>query len=142
MATSKTLTPTNVTISIPEFTDQPDQRVNSNCIDKLSDAVNALNSKFTTQGEDILGNGHIKIYKSGNVVTIFFWWATKAEVTGATLAAKYRPQTTAYYPIVALLNGSTYAIDVLQITNNGGMAFPVMNASAITNVFSAVTYVV
>lgn len=47
MATSKTLTPTNVTISIPEFTDQPDQRVNSNCIDKEADAINALSAKFT-----------------------------------------------------------------------------------------------
>lgn len=46
MATSKTLTPTNVTIQIPEFTDQPDQRVNSNCIDKEADAINAL---FTVQ---------------------------------------------------------------------------------------------
>lgn len=47
MATSKTLTPTNVTIQIPEFTDQPDQRVNSNCIDKEADAINALNSKLS-----------------------------------------------------------------------------------------------
>lgn len=46
MATSKTLTPTNVTIQIPAFTDQPDQRVNSNCIDKEADAINALNSKI------------------------------------------------------------------------------------------------
>ena len=46
MATSKTLTPTNVTIQIPEFTDQPDQRVNSNCIDKEADAINALNNKI------------------------------------------------------------------------------------------------
>lgn len=46
MATSKTLTPTNVTIQIPEFTDQPDQRVNSNCIDKEADAINAINSKI------------------------------------------------------------------------------------------------
>lgn len=44
MATSKTLTPTNVVISIPEFTDQPDQRVNSNCLDKEADAINALNT--------------------------------------------------------------------------------------------------
>ena len=44
MATSKTLAPTNVTIQIPEFTDQPDQRVNSNCIDKEADAINALNT--------------------------------------------------------------------------------------------------
>ena len=46
MATSKTLTPTNVTIQIPEFTDQPDQRVNSNCIDKEADAINALNNNI------------------------------------------------------------------------------------------------
>lgn len=46
MATSKTLTPTNVTIQIPEFTDQPDQRVNSNCIDKEADAINALNTQL------------------------------------------------------------------------------------------------
>lgn len=47
MATSKTLTPTNVTIQIPDFTDQPDQRVNSNCIDKEADAINALNGKIS-----------------------------------------------------------------------------------------------
>jgi len=45
MAT-KTLKPTNVTISIPEFTDQPDQRVNSNCIDKEADAINALSEQM------------------------------------------------------------------------------------------------
>lgn len=46
MATSKTLTPTNVTIQIPAMTDAPDQSVNSNCIDKLGDAVNTLNSQL------------------------------------------------------------------------------------------------
>ena len=40
MATNKTITPTNVTVSVPAFTDQPDQRVNSNCIDKIIDGVN------------------------------------------------------------------------------------------------------
>lgn len=48
MATSKTLTPTNVTIQIPAMTDAPDQSVNSNCIDKLGDAVNTLNSQLDT----------------------------------------------------------------------------------------------
>ena len=47
MATSKLLKPTNVTISIPEFTDQPDQRVNSNCIDKEADAINTLSEQIT-----------------------------------------------------------------------------------------------
>lgn len=56
MATSKTLTPTNVTISIPEFTDQPDQRVNSNCIDKEADAINTVNSKLTPQASSNLNN--------------------------------------------------------------------------------------
>ena len=54
MATSKTLTPTNVTIQIPEFTDQPDQRVNSNCIDKEADAINALNNNITYKSGDVL----------------------------------------------------------------------------------------
>ena len=44
MATSKTLTPTNVTIQIPAMADLPDASVFSNCVDKLGDAVNALNS--------------------------------------------------------------------------------------------------
>lgn len=58
MATSKTLTPTNVTIQIPAMTDAPDQSVNSNCIDKLGDAVNTLNSKMTTAwiGNNTLAN--------------------------------------------------------------------------------------
>lgn len=56
MATSKTLTPTNVTISIPEFTDQPDQRVNSNCIDKEADAINAVNTKLTTADAQSMTN--------------------------------------------------------------------------------------
>ena len=51
MATSKLLRPTNVTISIPAFTDQPDQRVNSNCIDKEADAINTLSEQ--------IGNVHI-----------------------------------------------------------------------------------
>ena len=42
MATSKTLKPTNVTIQIPAFADKPDQRLNSNCLDKEADAINAL----------------------------------------------------------------------------------------------------
>lgn len=48
MATSKTLKPTNVTISIPAMTDRPNQSVNSNCIDKLADAVNKTHDKFPT----------------------------------------------------------------------------------------------
>lgn len=45
MATSKTLKPTNQTISIPAMTDRPNQAVNSNCIEKLADAVNAIEDR-------------------------------------------------------------------------------------------------
>lgn len=53
MATSKLLKPTNVTISIPAFTDQPDQRVNSNCIDKEADAINSLSEQIGTLNNKI-----------------------------------------------------------------------------------------
>ena len=43
-ATTKTLTPTNQTISIPAFTDKPDNRLQTDSTSKLADAVNALNS--------------------------------------------------------------------------------------------------
>jgi len=46
MATSKTLNPTNVSISIPALGDAPDASVFSNCIDKEADAINALNSQI------------------------------------------------------------------------------------------------
>lgn len=56
MATSKLLKPTNVTISIPAFTDQPDQRVNSNCIDKEADAINSLSDQIANL-DGILSSG-------------------------------------------------------------------------------------
>ena len=48
MATSKTLAPTNVTISIPAMTDQPNASVLANCADKEADAINALNSQIAS----------------------------------------------------------------------------------------------
>ena len=46
MATTKHLDPTNVDISIPAMTDQPNASVFSNCVDKEADAINALNTKI------------------------------------------------------------------------------------------------
>ena len=61
MATSKTLKPTGVSISIPAFTDAPDQRVTSNCIDKLADAVNTPAVKYedTTITTGSTGNANL-----------------------------------------------------------------------------------
>lgn len=74
MATSKTLTPTNVTIQIPAFTDAPDQRVNSNCIDKEADAINALNSNIANLNTDSLVpstvNATSPLIKNGNLLIV------------------------------------------------------------------------
>ena len=86
MATSKTLTPTNVTIQIPAFTDQPDQRVNSNCIDKEADAINALNSNLASLSDQMAqivsanAPSHNSIYRGkylGSAVTSAQWAAIK-----------------------------------------------------------------
>lgn len=50
MATTKHLDPTNVDISIPAMTDQPNASVFSNCVDKEADAINSLNSKVENIG--------------------------------------------------------------------------------------------
>ena len=71
MATSKTLTPTNVTIQIPAFADKPDQRANSNCIDKEADAINALSDHIATKVYDLV-SGSITRVISGNVVMVNF----------------------------------------------------------------------
>lgn len=54
MATTKHLDPTNVDISIPAMTDQPNASVFSNCVDKEADAINALNSKLNNKGTFLL----------------------------------------------------------------------------------------
>lgn len=71
MATSKTLAPTNVTISIPAMTDAPDQSVNSNCIDKLGDAVNALNSQKANVSKYPNTNKILSVATDGS--TVGFW---------------------------------------------------------------------
>lgn len=55
MATSKLIKPTNVTVSIPAFTDQPDQRVNSNCIDKSIDGINTLSDQIANSTTSYTG---------------------------------------------------------------------------------------
>ena len=77
MATSKTLTPTNVTISIPAMSDRPNQSVNSNCIDKLADAVNKCynittpsNYEFTASKVDSSYSNLLYCRKMGHMVQI------------------------------------------------------------------------
>ena len=69
MATSKTLAPTNVTISIPAMTDAPNASVISNCLDKEADAINALNSQSAKKAEKRLAAGESAAFTFSNYQT-------------------------------------------------------------------------
>lgn len=69
MASSKTLTPTNVTISIPAMTDRPDASVFSNCVDKEADAINTL--KTTGDSHDAIVGKDTKGTKSSSLEHTF-----------------------------------------------------------------------
>ena len=80
MATSKTLKPTNTTVSIPAMTDRPNQSVNSNTMSALADAVNNLynnanNYALKADSSSIANNTNLNtittpgMYYSNNVTT-------------------------------------------------------------------------
>lgn len=98
MATSKTLAPTNVTISIPAMADAPDASVFSNCVDKEADAINALNSQITpsyasvTLASGITGTIYIMRMGKLRVLTGYFNPNTSgANISIATLDEQDRP---------------------------------------------------
>lgn len=132
MATSKLLKPTNVTIQIPEFTDQPDQRVNSNCIDKAADAINALNDKIAKKITVSASTGYTVIkgavFQTGNNVYGAFeiknstgvnipanTWTTIGSITPI-------PKGSNYSPSVPAANGGngTYA-GIVLVDENGAV---------------------
>lgn len=73
MATNKTINPTSQTVSIPEFTDQPDARVYSNDIDKAIDGINKNYTDIGTLQDGLAivanGNTHVAI-SSGQFVYV------------------------------------------------------------------------
>ena len=112
MATSKLLKPTNVTISIPEFTDQPDQRVNSNCIDKEADAINSLSEH--------LANTCYADHSSGTSYTIPLTGYTSGNYWVALMYA----QTGAYsYGLYLIFLNTSDAVFVNALVTNGGRTF-------------------
>ena len=87
MATTKTLTPTNQAITLADFTEKPDNRTNVTNDDKLGDAVNALNSNFSTlltptnvsANVTIASGGYVKI---GTIVIVNVHINVDQAVTG------------------------------------------------------------
>ena len=138
MATSKTLTPTNVTIQIPDFTDQPDQRVNSNCIDKEADAINSLNTAIANY---VTAGGVSKYVSTGSMDDI----KTPGRYFYANQLTN-RPSTTDGYLDVYALNANyikqiahesiTYKMYV-RYCNNG--TWSSWDSYALTNAIQTVT---
>ena len=84
MATSKTLAPTNVTISIPAMTDAPNASVLANCADKEADAINALNSQSAKKAEKRIAAGESAVFTFSNYQTAALIFCASGN-TNATL---------------------------------------------------------
>lgn len=130
MATSKTLAPTNVTISIPAMTDAPDASVFSNCVDKEADAINALNSQLTSQYGVVITDVQYEI--CANVVTVYLNGVTVTDSTGWTkLADLPSGLNTRYSAHFKAMSGQDIQIAGSAINYRGSAG----------NVFGACTYV-
>ena len=124
MATSKTLTPTNVTIQIPEFTDQPDQRVNSNCLDKEADAINALNTQITLCTKQVYSNYSatakthtITLSEDvGMLLYVFYWGGSNNTNTGMYMIPVMTGTTTNAVAIIKAASNVTITVSGRTIT--------------------------
>jgi len=122
MATSKTLTPTNETIQIPAMTDAPDQSVNSNCIDKLGDAVNTLNSQLAAKIMPVIHDETITIPANGSIeITISRDTYTSANGYGLLT-------------YVAILERATYGLITLKSIDTTSITFVIRNLNTSTAV--------
>lgn len=135
MATSKTLAPTNVTISIPAMTDAPNASVISNCLDKEADAINTLNSQTTqvvipTFNNGSYGTADLFICAVGRVVTLngyfVFTNAPTGEVTIGNIA-NYRPSASVRVPC-ALADAAWSAPALMAYFTVGSSGDVIVNA--------------
>lgn len=151
MASSKTLTPTNVTISIPAMTDVPDASVFSNCVDKEADAVNAINAKTVLSDSDAFSFSNasdvaISAAVCNRVVYLRFR-ATFASLTNGgvittgTIAERLRPHTQVIAQAFNFSNGQplpgTFWIDGQQIRYWGAAQTNVSVIVTVTYINSA-----
>ena len=114
MATSKTLAPTNVTISIPAMADAPDASVFSNCVDKEADAINALNSQKGSKNT-ISSDTEILGYAPG------------AYMIALSAASEYLPER--WGTLIIDKSGTTYGVATF-IATNGTIYTRHMNGSS------------
>jgi len=107
MATSKTLTPTNVTISIPAMTDAPDASVFSNCVDKEADAINSINSNYTSQ---LKSNTFTNNVDANNYTNFGFYHVG--------ISTNSPESSTAYGMLLVFTGGTGFVAQIFISTNN------------------------
>ncbi len=131
MATSKTLTPTNVTISIPEMTDSPDASVFSNCVDKEADAINTLNSKigsFKLVETNVAGGSNITISTTNNTRLMINTIGAAQNLNSLT---NIRSDGQGYISVWTLVTGANISVEAV-----GNNSFKITNASTVNaNIF-------
>ena len=128
-ATTKTLTPTNQTISIPAFTDKPDNRLQTDSTSKLADAVNALNSNKANKGViRLASNSSVSITVDNYDTAMIIFLATNNTNTALYVFSNgyLAPVKSAENVTVTL--SSNYK--TITITNDTGTAFHVGCISA------------
>ena len=100
--TTKTLTPTNQTITLPDMTERPNASVLVDGIGKDADAINALSEQIAslisinsaTLNSQLNLHGYVKIAKIKNIVLLLFNFMTESALVNSTVAtvpSAYRP---------------------------------------------------
>lgn len=136
MATSKTLAPTNVTISIPAMTDAPNASVLSNCIDKEADAINTLNSQLS-----------LRAFNSSNYAESATQQITLPAdlVVGQAYLVIFRHYTssttfTADAMLLCPLSSSSVATDWIAKNSSATLSSTSVSGRVVTFTFSATAY--
>ena len=131
MATTKTIQPTGTTITMPAMTDKPNASVFSTDVDRITDAVNALNSNVTNiskseePSERIANLEGLKTYinsvasgmKANGTLPITFIpnFTDSVFSTGARVYGTLMRRSENYFTFI----GSDLLGNVISITRNG-----------------------
>lgn len=127
MATTKTLTPTNQSITLAAFTEKPDNRVNVTNDDRLADAVNALNSKTSINIALISGSSRAEILSNIDALVsgagqAFFYMSTSiSEIAGLERQTYFCTLScqNANVRVISAVRGGIADVATLQRTSSG-----------------------
>ena len=133
--TSKTLAPTNQTITIPDMTERPNASVLTDAIGKEADAINALNSNIQLKYDTSVGG--ISAFRVLDNITIWLGSGLTISTDGKTanqlIPSGYRPNFNAQF-FTKVYNGSEYVDCVVTFNTDGKIIFATLFNSAIAGI--------